>query len=154
MPTEAKIERRKVIVVAHTQINDYGDLIVTDNENNDHKIGKKRAHLFDLFQTDRAVELGYASYMNREYVTVAHPFEGGAVTQSKPGVVQEHMPPKTEPKPIAPQERGLWCKELGEMLRGKDIDTKTPHGKLLRAWYYAEMFRVLEIEYTEKGEGQ
>ena len=43
-------------------------------------------------------------------------------------------------------ERSFWINQLGEMIRAKDIDLSTPHGKLLRSWYYAEMFRVLDIK--------
>lgn len=149
MPDPPKIERRKVFTVAHAQLNSYGDLMVTDTENNEYKIGNKRSQLHELFQTDAVVEVGYSSYKDREYIAVAHPFEGVAPTQNPTPPVEA-----SKPKVIAPQEKGLWCKELGEMLRGKDIDTTTAHGKLLRAWYYTEMFRVLEIEFKEKGEVQ
>ena len=67
-----------------------------------------------------------------------------APTSTDVKVVEEHVQ-----KP-APQERGMWWKELGEMIRAKDVDVTKPHGKLLRAAYYTEMMRVLDIEFKEE----
>ena len=66
---------------------------------------------------------------------------------------QENMGELKRPQvtDIAPQERGMWYKELGACIREKDIDTTTPEGKLLRSAYYVEMMRVLNIK-LEKGE--
>lgn len=70
---------------------------------------------------------------------------------------EEIVPPKQEVKTeppsqrrIAPEERGMWWKELGEMLRTGEIDKSKAHGKMLRIAYYAEMFRVLDIKIEEK----
>ena len=56
--------------------------------------------------------------------------------------------PATEPLPrtIAPQERGMWYKQLGDDLRSGHIDKSTAFGKKLRLTYFAEMFRVLDIK--------
>ncbi len=58
-------------------------------------------------------------------------------------------PSKSQP---APQELGMWWKELGECLRSDEIDKTTPHGKLLRAAYYAQMFQVLNLKVEKKEE--
>ncbi len=50
------------------------------------------------------------------------------------------------------EEVGMWYKELGGMIRAKDIDLTTPHGKLLRKAYYAKMFQVLNIKIETKEE--
>ncbi len=72
---------------------------------------------------------------------------------------EEVAPPKVEvnkggeqPKEreIAPQERGMWWKQLGDDLRSGHIDKTTSHGKLLRAAYFVEMFRVLNIKIENK----
>ncbi len=157
-----KIERRKVITVAHAQLNDYGDLLVTDTENNEHKIGKKRAQLHELFQTDAVIELGYASYMNREYIAVAHPSEG---VPPKPSSA---APPKETPKPSDKMskddwaekdrstkesiEKQVWIKELGLCIREKNIDIAQPLGKFLRTWYYKKMMDALGLEFKEEGQ--
>ncbi len=64
---ESKIERYEVIIVENTQQNQYGDLIV----NGSLKVGKKRNNLFNVFQPGAEVKLGYASYMNKEYIATA-----------------------------------------------------------------------------------
>ena len=46
-------------------------------------------------------------------------------------------------------ERNMWWKELGEMLRAKDVDTTKPQGKLLRKLYYEQMLHVLGITMKE-----
>uniref|UniRef100_A0A6M3IIK8 Uncharacterized protein n=1 Tax=viral metagenome TaxID=1070528 RepID=A0A6M3IIK8_9ZZZZ len=74
---ETKITRKEVFVTESSELNKYGDLIVTDKAGKTHKIGKKRPNLFDVFQPDRAVEVGYGEYMNREYIAVAHPVAEG-----------------------------------------------------------------------------
>lgn len=58
--------------------------------------------------------------------------------------------PQITPQQPAPQELGMWWKELGECLRSGEIDKTTPHGKLLRAAYYAQMFQVLNLKIKKE----
>jgi hypothetical protein len=64
---DVKIERYEVITVKSAVKNSYGDLVV----NGGIKIGKKRENIFPVFQLGAEVNLGYASYMNKEYVATA-----------------------------------------------------------------------------------
>ena len=64
---EPKIERYETITVETTQKNQYGDLLV----NGTLKVGNKRSHLFEVFQPGAEVKLGYAVYMNKEYIATA-----------------------------------------------------------------------------------
>lgn len=48
------------------------------------------------------------------------------------------------------QERGMWWKQLGDDLRSGHIDRSKPFGKALRAQYFTEMFRVLDIHIEHK----
>ncbi|KKM21380.1 hypothetical protein LCGC14_1635910 [marine sediment metagenome] len=59
------------------------------------------------------------------------------------------VPSKENKVPIAPQERGMWWKQLGDDLRSGHIDISKPFGKTLRLRYFAEMFRVLDIEIKQ-----
>lgn len=59
--------------VADRGENDYGDLKVHSTSGKEYKISKKRANLFDMFQPEAEVIVGWASYMNRDYIAVAHP---------------------------------------------------------------------------------
>ena len=58
-------------------------------------------------------------------------------------ITAEGLPPET-----SGQERGLWWKELGEMLRCGDIKEGTIR-QALRTIFYAKMFSVLEINLQE-----
>ena len=62
---------------------------------------------------------------------------------------QEIIDEEVKGKP-APQEIGMWYKELGEMLRAKDIDTTKSAGKAMRTAYYAKMMSVLDIKIEDK----
>ncbi len=46
---------------------------------------------------------------------------------------------------IAPQERGMWWKEVGECIRSGAINKETPAGLQMMVAYYTEMRRVLGI---------
>ncbi len=74
--------------------------------------------------------------------------------------VGDELPPSTKPyvteTKAAPQEIGMWWKEMGEMLRAgppAGIDSTTPAGKLMRSAYYAQMMSVLGIEIKDKEGG-
>ena len=72
MPTQKpQITRYEVFTVSEATKNNYGDLIVTDTQGNEHKIGNKRTHLFDVFQVGAEVKVGYAVYMQKEYIASA-----------------------------------------------------------------------------------
>ena len=104
---EPEIVRTEVIVVDVAHTNDYGDLMVTDKGGGAHKIGNKRPHLFDQFIPGRAVELGYATYMNKEYIATAKLVELGDT-------------PEKPPEPILAQE----AVKLGAKAIGSTDDTK------------------------------
>lgn len=54
--------------------------------------------------------------------------------------------PRTEGQTRSQEiEENMWWKILGECIIRKDVDTSTPHGKALRAAFYAKMFSVLNI---------
>jgi len=85
-----EITRYAVVTVDGVDdINQYGDLTFSDTEGNKHKIGNKRSGLFSAIIPDRAVKLGYAIYMNKEYIATAELYDG--------------QPAK--PKPLAPQAK-------------------------------------------------
>ena len=65
------IIRREQITVAYAQQNQYGDLIVKTKAGNELKVGKKRQHLFNIFQPGIEVIVGFSSYMNKEYINEA-----------------------------------------------------------------------------------
>lgn len=136
-----------VIVIATTQQDQYGNLIVTDKAGNKIKIGEKRSQLHGLFQQGKAIRLHWEVYKNKQYVADATLVEGELPEPTTPYV--------TETK-AAPQEIGMWWKEMGEMLRTAPpagIDPTTPAGKLMRSAYYTQMMSVLGIEIKDKEGG-
>lgn len=66
--------------------------------------------------------------------------------------LKEESPESNEAVKVkpAPQELGMWWKELGEMIRAKEIDMTKPAGKLMRTAYYAQMMSVLDIKIEDK----
>ena len=137
MSPEPAIIDSTTIQVKCTTKDNFGNLIVTPTDGDDVKISEKRKQLFDFFQQGNVVKLYWAEYMQKRYVAKAE------VEQEAP---KDYVVKETKKSDPAPQAMGMWWKELGEMIRTKDIDLSTPHGKLLRSWYYAEMFRVLDIK--------
>ena len=72
MPAQKpQITRYEVFTVSEATKNNYGDLIVTDTQGNEHKIGNKRSRLFEVFQPGAEVKVGYAVYMQKEYIASA-----------------------------------------------------------------------------------
>ena len=72
-----EITRYAVVTVeGEAEVNQYGDLKFYDTEGNEHKIGIKRSKLFDAIIPGRAVKLGYAVYMNKEYISTAELYDG------------------------------------------------------------------------------
>ncbi len=144
-------DKDTIIVVGVTRTDDYGSLWVTPAGGGDEiKIGEKRSHLHDLFQQGKAVMLHWATYKNKPYVSDAKAVEGELPPSTKPESPppqQREELPKVKP---APQELGMWWKELGEMIRAKDIDTTKPSGKAMRTAYYAKMLSILDIKIENK----
>lgn len=134
-----------VIVVGVTRIDEYGNLWVTPQGGGDEvKIAKKREKLHPLFQQGVAVLCHWETYMNKPYISDAKLVEG----ELPPPVTPETVPVPGV-KTTAPQERGMWWKQLGDDLRSGHIDKSTTMGKAWRLFYFAEMTRVLEFNYRE-----
>ena len=140
MPKEPTIIDQKVVIPATREENQYGDLIFTDGDGNQHKIGNKRPHLFENIIEGRAVELYYAQYMERKYICGAKLVEGELKPpQSDQNVLEEHQEVidkaveegrKLEPKKEHnPQEIGLAYKILAEMYIAGFIDENGADGK-------------------------
>ncbi len=142
-----------VIVVGVTRTDTYGNLWVTPKGGGDEvKIGSKRSQLHELFEQDKAIMLHWETYKGKAYVSDAKLVEGelpAPQPQGKALPVSRKVNNGANNDGIAPQERGMWYKELGEMLRAGDIDKTTPMGKVWRSAYYTEMSRVLGISVKE-----
>ena len=160
MTTQARkpaIIKETQIIVESVRLDDYGNLWVLDKNGDETKIAQKRSHLFPIFQPERGVNLYWAKYMDKLYVAEAQPLGDMISAPAEKPTLTTETPDQAEidasvgkARQVAPQERGMFWKELGEMLRAGDIDKDSPHYKTLRKAYYAEMFSVLGIKIEQK----
>lgn len=70
-----------------------------------------------------------------------------------PDVTPPGQVPSLAAKPLpehAPQEIGMWWKEVGEMIRAGKIDKATVEGKALITFYYLKMFDVIGFSIKKK----
>ena len=132
----------KVIVVDHTETNEFGDLIVTDKSGATHKVKAKREELFPLFVAGRAVKLGMAEYKGFAYIASATSVELPEAETPASITTPVAKPNKVEP---APQEIGMWYKEVGECWRVGKITEQTARGKLRIIAYLTRMDTVIGI---------
>ena len=133
-----------------TATNGKGYLEVTDQDNTKHRLFENLEDKWELCEEGKTVQL--IKEQSGKYWNVIDVIPVG----DKLPIEQA---PKTTPPPkpsqgneIVGAERGLWWKQLGDDLRSGHIDTDKPNGKLLRAAYFAEMFRVpgLSVDADKK----
>lgn len=68
MPNKPQIIRKQIIMIDSLDEDEYGNVIVTDKEGNEYKIAAKRKALTENMVNGHAYELGWANYMNRDYI--------------------------------------------------------------------------------------
>jgi hypothetical protein len=156
--------------VASSGKNDYGDLIVTSKYGCDYKISNKRTNLFDIFQPETAVVVGYSSYMNKDYIAVAHPADqfpavthyevetppqkhpqevSSQATESKSEGIKAERQQDIPAPPIPGQQIGMTVKEIGDMIRANQL-TKIfghPADFNLVKWYRGQILGTTRIEF-------
>lgn len=149
--------REEVITVASTELNEYGDLMVTTPTRVEPwKIKKRLEKLHPLFEVGRAVKLTIKRYKEYDYVDNAELFNPGG----QPEVLQQEQPPvcPTTNPPLAPRPQPaatsrsdeiaqhVWWKEAGETLRRLSPELQThPMYVDLKNAYLKKMFSVLGI---------
>ena len=154
---EPKIERYEAITPATITNDDYGNISVSTTTGQTVKVNKKHEGLHPLFreavENQRAVKIGYAVYLNQEYIHTAVLFDG-KVAQTEPiktGGDKQPAPPSTvvHDKGIAPQAVGMITKEIGDQIRA-DILIKLFGAKIaanLIAWYRTQVLGITQISY-------
>ena len=123
MVKETVITRWETINVVSAEQNEYKDLIVKSVEGKSYKVGNKRSGLFGLFLAGKTVKVGYAVYMNKEYIAVA----SQVVTEQFPEALQpspESLQSKTEP-PKEAKELGGKVAETIKTFNESDIKIRT-----------------------------
>jgi len=109
---EVEIIREEIFVVDRCEVNSYGDLLVTDQQGNEHKVNNKHQSIHKMFENGKAVKVGYGKYMNREFihtaVQVADEIDRQAPKKAQPIATvtrPETSKPKAEPVDIREDER-------------------------------------------------
>jgi benzoyl-CoA reductase/2-hydroxyglutaryl-CoA dehydratase subunit BcrC/BadD/HgdB len=147
---QTEITREQIIVVDHSEIDQYGKLIVTDKSGVKHTINAKHSHLAEFIIPGRAVKFMYATYMNKEYIADAVLVELPANQQQPPP-----QAPESVRKPVEPQKNtivgaqvGMTVKELGDMIRAKmlTIVFGEETAKELTRWYKNQITTTAGIE--------
>jgi len=136
----------KVIVVKKSEIaqgvkGDY--LKVTAEDDKTYNIFDQS--LWNLFNDGLAVELMLEKQGRWLNVT-------GAKPAPKPSAEEAPAPARITRLEIAPQERGMWWKEVGENFRSGLFKKDEGSGALLWRAYVAQMLASLEIKLGKKEE--
>jgi len=114
---EPKIERYELITVESTEKNQYGDLLV----NGKLKVGNKRSQLFDIFQPGAEIKIGWASYMNKEYIASAEQTGTHVVI---PVSTSTEIPKKSETPLQNTKDRAVSISYAKDLVVGGIIDLK------------------------------
>ena len=146
MDTQVKnpIIRREKFTVQDNNINQYGDLIVTSSSGKEYKVGKKRANLFDAFQPDTEVVVGWSSYMNKDYIAEATPAQQVVSTDTPIEPEQPKPAPQTVKAPAHESKNSAFALSYAKdmvvktLAEGEDI----PAAKIDSCIMIAEAFRM------------
>lgn len=90
------ITRKEKFTIESAQTDSYANLKVKGTNGKEYKIGSKRSQLHELFQPGAEVTVGYAVYMNKEYIATAEQTGVHEVVKQTTG-----EPPATTTKPAA-----------------------------------------------------
>ena len=123
-----EITRYAVVTVDGVDdINQYGDLNFSDTEGNKHKIGNKRSKLFEAIIPGRAVKLGYAVYMNKEYIASIELFDGQPAEPTHSAPQAKSTPVKNESSFSMPPKQEMTADKWAEKDRitRKSIERQT-----------------------------
>ena len=151
------IVRTEVVVVDRHELNPYNDMIFWDKADKEYKVSAKRQWLHEKVVDGVAITLGYAVYMDREYIAdildVASQLPPPVTPQKpadapKPTAYAEKVPAHREP---APQEVGMCWNNLGAGVRDGSIERDFPKQcVVIKSQYYTYIFKVTGIKTKEE----
>lgn len=132
-----------------TKGNPYLSVVMTDEKGRGSTYTIFDQSQWEIYKVGKALEIKIekqGNYWNIIEVSgVADKLPPAQKPKSPPLQQGETPPPKTKEQEISEH---VWFKELGEMIRAKDLDTSKGVGKTLRSLYYHKMFDVLGIEIS------
>jgi len=112
---QPKIERYEVVIPAACLMDDYENMTVTTTTGTEVRINKKHASLHGLFKEaeleGRAVKVGYAVYLEKEYVHTAELYGGQPQTELGKEAVKQGAELQPPPKPPQAPKSGLTDKD-------------------------------------------
>jgi len=144
MSPEPAIERYEVITPKTAVIDNYGNLAVTTTTGQELRVNKKHESLHPLFyeakENSRALKLGYAVYLNKEYVQTAELllFDGQPPTkQTEPttaGVSKPQERYKADPAKMDSIEVQVAVKAIVELRIANALTDKSPEYQAMLDW--------------------
>ena len=149
----------EIVLSGENRRDDYGNFFFKDKGGREHKIGEKRKNqqeLIDLVENNPgwAVKLLFDSYKEIDYIVGIELLEL-KVVEAK--ITEQQVPKPTayarlgDGKPsIAPQELGMWWKELGNRIGDGSIDKDFPKSAVkIKGQYYKQMETITGITLKE-----
>ena len=143
----------EVVISGENRYDDYGNFFFKDKGGTEHKIGTKRKNFDELVNLvvenpDRAVKLTFDSFKKIDYIVGIELLEIPVDESKITG--QQATPPIVQTKP-APQELGMWWKELGECIRSGTIMKDFPQSYVkIKGQYYKQMEAVTGISMKKE----
>lgn len=152
-----EIIRTEVIRVINTAMDDYGNLKVQTADKQNLKVAQKRDTLFKEFDVNADVEIGWATYMDKEYVATARKVSGGTTKPQNPSVDA----PQSKSTPLGAQGRPITPSNDRDHLICRQVAFKAAvelccQGKIpmeavpFRTEYYNKLLDGT-IKYSEEG---
>jgi len=138
-----------VITVANKEKLDKGGFKITDTLGDEYILSVKNAGLENQLVIGRAATITpfkstYGVFINSAELFDGKPPEDKQVEKITAGVGVEQQ------KAYAPQEVGMWWKELGECIRAGNIEVDFPQSAVsIRSQYYKKMFGITGIKTKE-----
>ena len=129
------------ITVKEVNKNEYGDLLVKDENGNEHRVKAKRSHLFLFFAVGNKVKLVHSTYQGHEYISDAIMEDGTAKSPEQVNAT----PTKEDPtaQNIAVQ---VAIKEIGECWRTGKLVKGDPFDEILVENYKAWVGKQVGVE--------
>jgi len=169
---EPTIVRYEDYIVDSCHENEWGDLIIVDQSGIERKINKKHNYLHAIFQPGTAVHCGIANFMDRDYIHTAIPMAAaleareltphGAFDYTEAPPEEPSSEQKSTPVDVqkvisqaerniaspAPQEIGMWWKELGSRIGDGSIMRDFPNrAESIRSQYYQRMSEITQVKF-------
>ena len=157
----------EIVLSGENRYDQYDNFFFKDKGGKEHKVGVKRKNqqeLIDLVENNpgRAVKFAFDSYKEIDYIVGIELLEL-KVDEAK--ITEQQVAPKITayaPKPtayarlgdgkpsIAPQELGMWWKELGNRIGDGSIDKDFPKSAVkIKGQYYKQMETITGITFKE-----